>query len=72
MSFYYLKTTSLWDFLGGPVAKSPCSQCRKLGFDPWWGNQNSQAPSKSLHAAAKDLAYCSEDRSSHVPHYDSG
>ena len=25
-------------FLGGPVAKTPCSQCRGPGFDPWSGN----------------------------------
>ena len=26
------------DFPGGPVAKTPCSQCRGHGFDPWAGN----------------------------------
>ena len=26
------------DFPGGPVAKTPCSQCRGDGFDPWSGN----------------------------------
>ena len=25
----------LRDFLGGPVAKTPCSQCRGPRFDPW-------------------------------------
>ena len=25
------------DFPGGPVAKTPCSQCRGPGFDPWLG-----------------------------------
>ena len=25
----------LWDFLGGPVVKTLCSQCRGPGFDPW-------------------------------------
>ena len=24
------------DFLGGPVVKTLSSQCRGLGFDPWW------------------------------------
>ena len=23
-----------WDFLGGPVVKTPCSQCTGSGFDP--------------------------------------
>ena len=27
-----------WDFLRGPVAKAPRSQCRGLRFDPWSGN----------------------------------
>ena len=26
------------DFPGGPVGKTPCSQCRGPGFDPWSGN----------------------------------
>ena len=29
-----------------PVAKTPCSQCRGPGFDPWSGNQILQAPTK--------------------------
>ena len=28
----------LGDFPGGPVAKTPRSQCRGPGFDPWLGN----------------------------------
>jgi len=27
-----------WDFSRGPVAKTPHSQCRGPGFDPWSGN----------------------------------
>ena len=27
-----------WDFLGGPVANTPCSQCRGIEFHPWSGN----------------------------------
>ena len=27
-----------WDFPGGPVVKTLCSQCRGHGFDPWSGN----------------------------------
>ena len=26
------------DFPGGPVAKTPSSQCRGLRFNPWLGN----------------------------------
>ena len=35
--FWFLRVWS-WDFPGGPVAKTLCSQCRGLGFDPWSGN----------------------------------
>ena len=24
--------------LRGPVVRTPCFHCRRLGFDPWWGN----------------------------------
>ena len=27
-----------WDFLGGPVVKTPHFQCRGCGFDPWLEN----------------------------------
>ena len=27
-----------WDFPGGPVVKTLCSQCMGPGFDPWSGN----------------------------------
>ena len=30
--------SSFRDFPGGPMAKTPRSQCRGLGFDPWSGN----------------------------------
>ena len=30
--------SAIRDFPGGPVAKSPSSQCRGPGFDPWSGN----------------------------------
>ena len=26
------------DFPGGAVVRTPCSQCREPGFDPWSGN----------------------------------
>ena len=37
------------DFLGGPVAGAPHSQCRGPGFDPWSGRW-------IPHAATKDPA----------------
>ena len=33
-----LKNKRLQDFPGGPLPKTPCSQCRGPGFDPWPGN----------------------------------
>ena len=32
-----VKNTFTRDFFGGPVTKTPCFQCKGLGFDPWWG-----------------------------------
>ena len=40
-----------WDFPGGPVAKSVCSQCRGPEFNPWSGNSIQQL--KIPHAAVK-------------------
>ena len=45
---------SSWDFPGGPVAKTPCSQRREPGFNAWLGNQ-------TPHTATKDPAYLKED-----------
>ena len=41
------------DFLDGPVAKTPCSQCRGLRFNPWSGNYIPHFTTKSLHVATK-------------------
>ena len=32
------KKAKLWDFPGGPVAKTLGFQCRRPRFDPWSGN----------------------------------
>ena len=45
---------SFRDFPGGPMAKTPCSQCRGPGFSPWLGNQIPQAATKTSHAANED------------------
>ena len=44
----------LEEFACGPVAKTLCSQCRGPRFDPWSGNQNPHATTKSLHATTKE------------------
>ena len=31
-----VKNTFTRDFSSGPVTKTPCFQCRELGFNPWW------------------------------------
>ena len=45
---------------GGPVARTPRSQCKGPGFNPWSGDQISKASTQSLHAKTKieDLACC--------------
>ena len=37
------------DFLGGPVAKTPSSQCRKPGFDLWLGNLHPSVLQLRIH-----------------------
>ena len=32
------KKNQFWEFPGGPVGKTPCSQFRGPGLDPWSGN----------------------------------
>ena len=49
------------DFPGGPVAKTPYSQCRGPGFNPWSGNWIPHASTKSSHAAVKDHLCCNKD-----------
>ena len=35
--FFLKKKKEKEDFPGGPVVKTPRSQCRGHGFNPWWG-----------------------------------
>jgi len=49
------------DFSGGPMAKTPCSQCRGPRFNPWSGNEIPHAATKNLHASTKVPACCNED-----------
>ena len=37
-NFLCSKVYFVRDFPGGPEVKTPCSQCREHGFDPWSGN----------------------------------
>ena len=41
----------LGDFLGGPVGKTPCYQCKGPGFDPSsWTRSHMNATSKTQHS----------------------
>ena len=42
------------DYPGGPVAETPCSQCRGPGFDPWSGNWLPYATTKTWHSQIKN------------------
>lgn len=48
--------TQLQGFPGRPVAKTPCSQHRGLGLDPWSGNWTPCATAESLHKATEGPA----------------
>ena len=45
------------DFPGSQVVKTPRSQCRGLGLDPWSGNWTPRATAESLHKATEGPAY---------------
>ena len=38
--FVLIKMRQERDIPGGPVVKTPCSQCRGHGFNPWLGNED--------------------------------
>ena len=44
------------DFSGGPVAKTPCSQSRGSGVDPWSGNEIPHASTKNPTCLNEDPA----------------
>ena len=49
----------MWDFPAGPVAKTPCFQCRGPGSIPGQGTRSlPSVTTRSLHAAAKDQRSC--------------
>ena len=50
-----LTSEPLWDFPGGPVAKTPCSQCRGLGSIPGQGTKIPHATTKSLAKSDKEI-----------------
>ena len=53
IKLYHIISHTLWDFLGGSVAKTLRSQCRELGFNPWSGNWIPYAASKDLEQPDK-------------------
>ena len=51
---HFKKKLKCRDFLGGPVAKTPCSQCRDPWFDPWGqGTRSHMLQLKTLRAVTK-------------------
>ena len=51
------KFTAPWDFPGGSVAKTTCSQCRGPGLDLWSGNQIPHAATNCSHAATEKIPH---------------
>ena len=50
---HYKRNTCDKDFPGGPVAKTPCSQCRGPGFEPCSGTRSHILQPKITSATAK-------------------
>ena len=47
--FLFFKKSQVLDFPGGPVAKTPQSQCRGSKFHPWSGNKIPYVSVKRFH-----------------------
>ena len=45
------------DFPGDPAAKTPFSQCRSLGFNPWLGNWIPHAATESSHTSTTRILH---------------
>ena len=45
------------NFLGGPVAKTLCYQCRGPGFDSWSGNLIPHATTKTQHSQINNFFF---------------
>ena len=52
-----LKKCKIRDFPGGPVPKTPCSQCRGSRFDPWSGNYIPHVATKTQHSQINVLFF---------------
>ena len=46
------------DFPGGPVAQTPCSQCKRAGLDPWSGSYNPHCCRKGEPFQGSKLGSC--------------
>ena len=59
-SLILLKRRTCWDFPSGPVVKTSCSQCKRLGLIPGEGTRSRTLQLKIPHVStkAKDLANC--------------
>ena len=58
-----LRMSKAWDFPGGPVGKTPRSQCAgDPGSIPGWGTRSrTHAATKSSHAATKKDPACQNE-----------
>ena len=51
-----VSSSTSWDFPGGPVAKTPSSQCGGPGFNPWSGNYIPHATTREPRCHREDPA----------------
>ena len=61
-----MKSELYWDFPGGQVAKTACSQCRGPRFDPWSGNYFPHATTKTSYATTRKFPHST--RKIEAPH----
>ena len=53
-----ISTPSARDFSGDAVGRTPFSQCKGSGYDPWSVHKISHVASKNFHSTTKTEAPC--------------
>ena len=51
----------MFGFPGGPLTKTPCSQCRGLGLIPGQGTR-SHMPPRRVHVTIKNFTGCNQKK----------
>lgn len=56
LSLMFLKLSLSWNFLGGSLTKTLCSQCREYGVQSWSGNSIPHVATKTWYRQALSIS----------------